>query len=430
MFNAKDLAAELPPARDDEPASLRDDIADELADHLHCAMQRELLGGASTKSDDVRHRVLDRFGNPAAVARRLWWDAMKEKIMAQRITAIMVSLATAACIVGCVLVWRTLVDTREAQAALLESQREAFAALATEFKAAMESANDPYGSWRPVRVKLVSEKGEPVQGRVYASGKAIGSEGAISEDVETGPDGIADFKLLPAGEYLLNVCVKEPSTCTTLSFLLGPGRQTEYEVVCPTSLPGRRTVRFEIQPPESLRDQSLYYLAQVQYQSREFAGRKWSVDAQNNGRPFFLIIDPQAKVLGRIDKDAVEVRKEEGIATYISYKDRIDGGASLEDFDAMLDYDSDVRIVTYKALDAKPTQALPDLKLLRAGHSQKFELESTPEGELVCRITPSDESFWESLEAELKGEKQSSQDVAIPDVDDVDVVSESNTGTD
>ena len=37
------LSALLPPPRDDEPASLRQDILDELADHLICAYNRELL---------------------------------------------------------------------------------------------------------------------------------------------------------------------------------------------------------------------------------------------------------------------------------------------------------------------------------------------------------------------------------------------------
>ena len=40
----------LPPPRDDEPASLRQDIIDELADHLACAYNRELLRGADNLS--------------------------------------------------------------------------------------------------------------------------------------------------------------------------------------------------------------------------------------------------------------------------------------------------------------------------------------------------------------------------------------------
>ncbi len=77
------LSVLLPAPRDDEPAGLRQDIIDELADHLTCAYHRELLRG--TDRTAARARTLQRFGDPAAVARRLWLDAMKGKIMAQRI---------------------------------------------------------------------------------------------------------------------------------------------------------------------------------------------------------------------------------------------------------------------------------------------------------------------------------------------------------
>ena len=60
------LSADLPAPRDDEPDSLRDDILDELADHLACAYRRELLRGADPRP--ARQRVLERFGDPAAVA--------------------------------------------------------------------------------------------------------------------------------------------------------------------------------------------------------------------------------------------------------------------------------------------------------------------------------------------------------------------------
>ena len=48
MTQPHDLAAELraaglPPPHDLEPTRLRDDIVDELADHLSCAIQHELL---------------------------------------------------------------------------------------------------------------------------------------------------------------------------------------------------------------------------------------------------------------------------------------------------------------------------------------------------------------------------------------------------
>ncbi len=61
------LSALLPSPRRDEPAGLRQDILDELADHLTCSFHRELLRGSD--SADARRRALERFGDPAAVAR-------------------------------------------------------------------------------------------------------------------------------------------------------------------------------------------------------------------------------------------------------------------------------------------------------------------------------------------------------------------------
>src|SRR5262245_29869859 len=94
-----DLTADLPAPREDEPSTLRRDIADELADHLACAVRREQLrdGGVrwvelgarphpgplpegewacpgGMKESGVEERVLARFGDPRAVARKLWWD--------------------------------------------------------------------------------------------------------------------------------------------------------------------------------------------------------------------------------------------------------------------------------------------------------------------------------------------------------------------
>ena len=45
MEFVESLTSGLPPSRDDEPPGLRQDIIDELADHLACSLQRELLRG-------------------------------------------------------------------------------------------------------------------------------------------------------------------------------------------------------------------------------------------------------------------------------------------------------------------------------------------------------------------------------------------------
>ena len=80
-----DLLAELPEPRDDEPSSLRTDIADELADHLQCAFRREVLKDGDRAA--AQRRALDRFGDPKKLARRLWRQAMWSRIMRQRIVS-------------------------------------------------------------------------------------------------------------------------------------------------------------------------------------------------------------------------------------------------------------------------------------------------------------------------------------------------------
>ncbi|MFO0917816.1 MAG: hypothetical protein U0872_05805 [Planctomycetaceae bacterium] len=100
----EDLLADLPAPRDDEPPSLRDDIADELADHLHCALRRELLKDGDAVA--AEERVIDRFGNPKKLARRLWWQAMWSRIMGQRILSGLQWMLTLAAVVLAGLVFR------------------------------------------------------------------------------------------------------------------------------------------------------------------------------------------------------------------------------------------------------------------------------------------------------------------------------------
>ncbi len=98
------LINELPAPRDDEPAGLRQDILDELADHMACSYNRELLRGAEPR--EARRRAIERFGDPAAVARRLWLDAMKGKIMVQRTLIATCLVVTLGSLAAAGVVWR------------------------------------------------------------------------------------------------------------------------------------------------------------------------------------------------------------------------------------------------------------------------------------------------------------------------------------
>ena len=151
---AREAVAGLPDPPKDEPAALRDDIHDELADHLACAFRRELLRGGG----DVQraHRaVLDRFGDPAAVARTLWFQAMQGKLMAQKLLITVLCLAAAAAVGSTVVVWQLVQTNQTATAALLADSRTAQAALLERLAAAENrpawSANP---EWNPIVLRF------------------------------------------------------------------------------------------------------------------------------------------------------------------------------------------------------------------------------------------------------------------------------------
>jgi hypothetical protein len=116
------IAEGFPGPRDGEPPSLRRDIADELNDHLACAMQRELR-----RTDDpaiAEHAVLNCFGNPKRVARQLWWDAMKEQIMKDRIMIGMMVLTLVICAAVGFFAWRMMQQGQQVNQAILAKLAE------------------------------------------------------------------------------------------------------------------------------------------------------------------------------------------------------------------------------------------------------------------------------------------------------------------
>ena len=112
-----DVGEALGPPRRDEPANLHDDITDELSDHLDCAMRRELL--ATGDEDEARRNVLQRFGDPKRIASRLWFDAMKEKIVKDRIMIGVAIVLAASCVALCLTLWSSLAQGRRDNAAIL-----------------------------------------------------------------------------------------------------------------------------------------------------------------------------------------------------------------------------------------------------------------------------------------------------------------------
>ncbi|MSR60645.1 MAG: hypothetical protein EXS05_23900 [Planctomycetaceae bacterium] len=146
MIWPPDIADDLPVPRDDEPASLRQDIADELADHLNSAFTRELH--LTRDEETARSNALDRFGDPRKIARKLWFDALKEKIMSQRLFLVVSSVMTAVCVAATGVGWFAFREGREINAAILDRLE------ALSSKPAEQAAQN-VSEWIPVKVRLV-----------------------------------------------------------------------------------------------------------------------------------------------------------------------------------------------------------------------------------------------------------------------------------
>ncbi|MGD9856713.1 MAG: hypothetical protein AB7U20_17335 [Planctomycetaceae bacterium] len=360
-----DLATDLPPPRDDEPASLRQDIVDELADHLQCALRRELLasrgrqspdGGGSptrreTASEDSSFRtewqhVLARFGNPAAVARKLWLDAMQERLMAQKITLLLASVATAAVVALSVLMWQAQQRAAEAQRLANEAQlaliqqHEQFSAsilktlesLRTAPSApapAPAAASPAADGWSPLTIKLVSEDGEPVAGkiRVYGNQFGGGDKTQINLDNATGPEGVVDFGLVPYGNYTMSVTATAANETHTERIMVGPGRPSELNVVCPTSPPPEVEMKLLFDPPKTLKAERLQYVVELAVVPRQIGGNNWSW-AEVGDTVLSLCVDHTGSLTHRVRLDH-SISTREGRTSFNLYAQFLSAAPTL-----------------------------------------------------------------------------------------------------
>ena len=206
------LSDQLPAPRDDEPQGLRQDIVDELADHLACSAQRELLRGADPAT--ARARVLERFGDPAAVARRLWLDAMRGKIMTQRVVIGTCILVTAVSLGLVGLLFQMTIDARrmvalqaaeaDARAAEARAREQEMLKRLGEMSEAIKHPHSP--DWNAVRIELKEETadGPPVAGvEVVLNRTAEKPTKTIRRTSDA--TGLIDFGSFQPGDYQFEV---------------------------------------------------------------------------------------------------------------------------------------------------------------------------------------------------------------------------------
>jgi len=312
----EELSHALPPPQDDEGRSLRQDIIDELADHLHCALARELRQTGDVA--EARRRVLARFGDPAKLARQLWWQRMKGRIMIQRLTIIVTCVVAVACLAACLLMWRALEQTRATSRAMMATLKELSAKVA-----ASQQAPSPYGDWVPFKVQLVLDdgKGSPAVGfDVDLRQKKTPRGASYGETQRSDESGVCDFGFQRWGPYRLRVRTPWGEVTGYDLFLRPKQREGAYveKIVCPTE-PTEADVKLEAQWPEGAEAKQYWILCDFLRKPREVAGRSW--EFLSDRHTFWISPDGTAFMLSGASLYEIYV-KQRGGGSYLNFAGR------------------------------------------------------------------------------------------------------------
>ncbi len=312
MAGRDDILADLPAPHADEPPTLRQDIADELADHLKCAAQRESFQHPDPA--DIERRVLARFGDPRKIARQLWFEAMKEILMSQKILLSFVGLLTVIAATACGLVWSLARDfqtaaqaSQAATAELLKQGRDANQELVNQNQKMMQQltalANRPTEAvttpdWNPLNVRVVKNDKEktPAEGfevvlrgphfsDVEASRNSTGGRGSNSVTITTDENGVADFGLVHPGRFYGTVTAPWGEN-RSISVTVKAGIASESVIIAPVEPPEPVQVKPMVKWPKEFGGLDVAVVVGI---SRKDSTRVDDTSWEGGANPFLLI---------------------------------------------------------------------------------------------------------------------------------------------
>lgn len=229
----------FPVRRHREPEQLRRNILDELSDHLACAAEEEIAQHACTEAKAWATAV-DRFGNPDAIARRLWWDAMKERIMRDWFQTGLAAFSAIVVLIMAVFVILAIRSVQTSQTALVQAIQE----MKTQQPAAAPTENLSLN----IDIHRGTLDGPPAQGiKVSLSGKLNTEDQSVGVSLITDAEGKVRFQPVPQGSY--TIFFEDPQSSLTLSqrHSLFAGVGMDLHVIAPAF--GTKEVQFTI-PPE------------------------------------------------------------------------------------------------------------------------------------------------------------------------------------
>lgn len=336
MLEIHQITDRLLPLRDDEPPSLRQDIADEILDHLQVALRRDLLVHGS---DEVtaRQRVLRNFGDPRQVARQLWFQAMWSKIMMQRLVVggALFSMAVSAALVGMVALMmreqqRGNVELLEHVARLIPSKMEAQPPLQPErrldslkIKVTMGAKDGPAAKGFSVTVLKVPKIGDVVAQEGFTqestSGQNHSKEETIRKELEakTDAEGLVDCGYVEPGLYEFRVTTPW-NEAVSAKLTVQPGKDHLEHVIAPEKLPDLTDVILSLDRlPDDLDAKHFgLVLSFHPIGSRDFAGRSWSRGGDwyfGKSAPFLLVVPRHGVWISQVDWTSGDTRHPDAI---------------------------------------------------------------------------------------------------------------------
>ncbi|MCA9029446.1 MAG: hypothetical protein KDA66_01480, partial [Planctomycetaceae bacterium] len=242
-----EFAAELPEPQQGEPENLRQDILDELADHLQCALNDEQRRSAcegrleTEEAEQVaRGRVIERFGNPVQIACRLWWDAMWEKVMSQRVQTISVVVGVLVVVGMFFLMWGELRNSRAQLNAQLDESRDMQKQLMDELTRVRQQPQAAVAAqpaeWNNLSVLCVTagEQELPLEGvKVSFRPSSEHTTGIPPAEEVTDATGRIDFGQVLYGQYTFTFTTSN-GFIKIMNVSVRPGQDELVKIVCPT----------------------------------------------------------------------------------------------------------------------------------------------------------------------------------------------------
>jgi hypothetical protein len=275
-------AGRLPAPRDDEPATLRQDILDELADHLDCALAREL--SKNFTPEEAIANVKRRFGDPRDLARRLWVDAMKDTIMSKRLTLAAMALMTMMCLLSGWIAW----SAHRASLEAAESITRANGALISQLSTLLAARPAPVAAAGPERAdvhfRLICDDAQKSPAKGYEAKLYLAGSGSSLNPLQRTSDehGSLDFGMLPAGSYMLRVTTPWHEFAQ-IPVEVSPAFPITSPIVCPAQDWQPADVEFEFDGLPSLKDRDALIVLYISAAPNRTVGTSYSWMHDGNG---------------------------------------------------------------------------------------------------------------------------------------------------